>query len=103
MTTVGGRRPTTWTYNDVYAQVIEYIHTQLNQFDYSLNFGVIALSKTRPEAIIRFTLKHLPTAQFKQFEVLVIGSTLVKLYNSIKLAVETHKCELPPHVPQSPL
>ena len=50
--------PISWRYTDVCKVIIHYITNHLDPTNYGLNFSIIALHKTRPKVIIRFTLKN---------------------------------------------
>ena len=58
-----------------------------------LNFGIIALHKTRPRAIIRFTLKDTRNNLRKSLTQLIEGETLEDLFNSVYGTVEANKLD----------
>ena len=37
-----------WTYTDIYKAIIKYIDTDLQNTDYILNFGVVAIATQSP-------------------------------------------------------
>lgn len=82
---------THWCYDDVYQTIVKYIHLDLNQTQYVLNFSVIALCITNPRAMVRFTLQSLNTNQCHQWETILNGYNLEELYNSVYTKVEARK------------
>ena len=59
-----------------------------------LNFGIIALHKTRPKVIIRFTLKNTRSNIRKSWTQLLEGETLEDLFDSVYGTVEANKLEV---------
>lgn len=84
-------RPTYWRYDDVYASIIKYITTDLDQARYVLNFGVIALHTTEPKVLVRFTIRSLQTNHEQQWEIILMGVTRNHLYQAVYTTVESRK------------
>ena len=47
-----------WTYTDIYKAIIKYIDTDLQNTDYILNFGVVAIATQSPQAPVKFCLMN---------------------------------------------
>ena len=89
--------PISWSYADVYKVIIYYITNNLDPTNYVLNFGIIALHKTRPKAIIRFTLKNTRNNLRKSWTQLLEGETLEDLFDSVYGTVEANKLDVWSH------
>ena len=85
--------PISWRYTDVYKVTICYITNHLDPTNYRLNFGIIALHKTRPKVIIRFTLKNTRNNMKKSWTQL-LGETLEDLCDNVYGTVEANKLEV---------
>ena len=59
-----------------------------------LNFGIIALHKTRPKAVIRSTLKNTRNNLRKRWTQLLEGKTLEDLFDSVYGTVEANKLDV---------
>ena len=86
--------PISWQYTDVYKVIIHYITNHLDPTNYTLNFSIIALHKTRPKVIIRFTLKNTRSNIRKSWTQLLEGETLEDLFDSVYGTVEANKLEV---------
>ena len=86
--------PISWQYTDVYEVIICYITNILDPTNYGLNFGIIALDKTRPKVIIRFTLKNTSNNIRMSWTQLLEGQTLEDLFDSVYGTVESNKLEV---------
>ena len=58
-----------------------------------LNFSIIALHKTRPKAIIRFTLRNARNNLRKSWTHLLEGETLEDLFDSVYGTVDANKLD----------
>ena len=45
----------------IYKAIIKYIDTDLQNTDYILNFGVVAIATQSPQASVKFCLKNVQT------------------------------------------
>ena len=86
--------PISWRYMDVYEVIIHYITNHLDPTNYRLNFGIIALHKTRPKVITRFTLKNTRNNMKKSWTQLLEGEILEDLFDSVYETVEANKLEV---------
>ena len=59
-----------------------------------LNFGIIALHKTRPKAIIRFMLKNTRNNLRKSWMQILEWETLEDLFDSVYGTVEANKLDV---------
>ena len=59
-----------------------------------LNFSITALHKTRPKAIIRFTLKNTRNNLRKSWPQLLEGEMLEDLFDSVYKTVESNKLDV---------
>lgn len=83
-----------WKYDDIYSIIIQYIDKHLGQEQFLLNFGVIALHRTLPRILIRFTLRKIATNSRIQWEAVIEGNTLSELFTAVKEQVEARKSQL---------
>ena len=78
----------------MYEVIIHYITNNLDPTNYVLNFGIITLHKTRPKAIIRFTLKNTRNNLRKSWTQHLEGETLEDLFASVYGTVEANKLDV---------
>ena len=86
--------PISWQYTDVYEVIICYITNNLDPTNYVFNFSIIALHKTRPKVIIRFTLKNIRNNLRKSWTQLLVGETLEDLFDGVYGTVEANKLDV---------
>ena len=73
-----------WTYGDIYQAIIAYIATDLQESDYTLNFGVVCIATTSLHMLIRLKLKNTLTNRQKRWSCLLDGETIKDLENCIR-------------------
>ena len=79
-----------WTYTDIYKAIIKYIDTDLQNTDYVLNFGVVAIATQSPRASVKFCLKNIQTNKQKCWTLLLMGETLLALETNVRNSVAVH-------------
>ena len=79
-----------WTYTDIYKAIIKYIDNDLQNTDYILNFGVVAIATQTPRASVKFCLKNIQTNKQKQWTLLSTGETILALEANVRASVVEH-------------
>ena len=79
-----------WTYTDIYKAIIKYIDTDLQNTDYVLNFGVVAIATQSPQASVKFCLKNIQTNKQKRWTLLLMGETLLALEMNVRNSIAVH-------------
>ena len=79
-----------WTYTDIYKAIIKYIDTDLQNTNYILNFGVVAIATQTPQASVKFCLKNVQTNKQKRWTLLLIGETILALEANVRAFVAVH-------------
>ena len=74
-----------WTYTDNYKAIIKYIDTNLQNTDYILNFGVVAIATQSPQASVKFCLKNVQTNKQKWWTLLLMGETILALEANVNV------------------
>ena len=86
--------PISWWYTVVYKVIICYITNNIDPTNYVHNIGIIALHKSRPKVIIRFTLKNIRNNLRKSWTWLLEGETLEDLFDGFYGTVEANKLDV---------
>ena len=79
-----------WMYTDIYEAIIKYIDTDLQNTDYVLNFGVVAIATQSPRASVKFCLKNVQTNKQKWWTLLLMGETILALEANVRASVVVH-------------
>ena len=79
-----------WMYTDIYKAIIKYIDTDLQNTDYVLNFGVVAIATQSPCASVKFCLKNVQTNKQKWWTLLLMGETILALEANVRASVVVH-------------
>ena len=79
-----------WTYTDIYKVIIKYIGTDLQNTDYVLNFGVVAIATQSPQASVKFCLKNVQTNKQKWWMLLLMGETILALEPNVRASIAVH-------------
>ena len=79
-----------WAYTDIYKAIIKYIDTDLQNADYILNFGVVAIATQTPQASVKFCLKNVQTNKQKRWTLLLTGETILALEANVRASVAVH-------------
>ena len=79
-----------WTYTDIYKVIMKYIDTDLQNTDYILNFGVVAIATQSPRASVKFCLKNVQTNKQKWWMLLLTGETLLALEANVRAPIAVH-------------
>ena len=79
-----------WTYTDIYKAIIKYIDTDLQNTDYVLNFGVVAIATQSPQASVKFCLKNVQTNKQKWWVLLLMGETILALEANVRASVAVY-------------
>ena len=79
-----------WTYTDIYKAIIKYIDTDLQNTDYILNFGVVAIATQSPRASVKFCLKNVQTKKQKWWMLLLTGETILALEANVRASIAVH-------------
>ena len=78
------------TYTDIFKTIIKYIDTDLQNTDYVLNFGVVAIATQSPRASVKFCLKNVQMNKQKCWTLLLMGETLLALEATVRASVAVH-------------
>ena len=89
-----------WEYNDIYRAVVTFISQDLRDMDFTLNFGVIALSN---HSNLNFKLINLQTGRSMHWISVITGETIEELIEDVKVVVPLKKTDLTPSVHEDPL
>ena len=79
-----------WTYTDIYKAIMKYIDTDLQNTDYVLNFGVVAIATQSPQASVKFCLKNVQMNKQKWWTLLLMGETILALEANVRGSVAVH-------------
>ena len=79
-----------WTYTDIYKAIMKYIDTDLQNTDYVLNFGVVAIATQSPQSSVKFCLKDVQMNKQKWWMLLLMGETILALEANVRASVAVH-------------
>ena len=79
-----------WTYTDIYKAIIKFIDTDLQNTNYILNFGVVAIATQTPQASLKFCLKNVQTNKQKWWTLLLTGETILALEANVRASIAVH-------------
>ena len=79
-----------WTYTDIYKAIIKFIDTDLQNTNYILNFGVVAIATQTPQASLKFCLKNVQTNKQKWRTLLLTGETILALEANVRASIAVH-------------
>ena len=80
-----------WMFTDVYRALVDYVVQDLRDGTYKLNWGIVAIAQTSPQAIVRFTLRNVKNNKSKRWTAVIMGETMTQLTSHVRTQVEQYK------------
>ena len=80
-----------WTFTDIYRALVDYVVQDLRDGTYKLNWGIVAIAQTSPQAIVRFTFRNVKNNKSKRWTAVIMGETMTQLTPHVRTQVEQYK------------
>ena len=80
-----------WMFTDVYRALVDYVVKDLRDGTYKLNWGIVAIAQTSPQAIVRFTLRNVKNNKSKRWTAVIMGETMTQLTSHVRAQVEQYR------------
>lgn len=72
-----------WTYDGIYQAIIAFITRDLRDTDFTLNFGVVALSTHSDQALVKFKLLNLHVSCNTRWISVITGGMIKELTEEV--------------------